>query len=327
MTQHLKKAELHVHLEGTAPPQLIKKLAERNHIKMPESLFTYEDRFVWDNFIDFLQVYEEASKAIRMPIDYYDLTYDYLKTCAEAGTIYVEMMYSPEHAERSSGIPSREHVAALDDAIRHAQRDFAIEGRILMTCVRHYGVDACIKVALEAAKEKSPFVVGFGMGGDELGFPPGQFAEAYAIAHAAGLPCTVHAGEFDGPEGIREALDTLPITRLGHGVRAIEDEDLLDRIIDAGIVFEVCPNSNVILGVFESHAQHPLLTLINKGAKVTLSSDDPPYFQTNISKEYATAQTIYGLDDAALNRITRTSIEASFADAATKQRLLAQIID
>ena len=138
----VQKAELHVHLEGTAPPELIQRIAARNDITLPAPLQQAKYYFEWDDFLHFLDVYEQASGVIKQPLDYYDITYEYLKSSAAVGVIYTEMMYSPEHAERSSGLPSHEHLLAIEDAINNARRDFKIEGRIIMTCVRHYGLDA-----------------------------------------------------------------------------------------------------------------------------------------------------------------------------------------
>lgn len=320
----LPKAELHVHLEGTASPELIKRLAKRNQIKLPAHLFKNvdgEDKFAWNTFLEFLDAYELASQAIKLPEDYYDITYEYLAACAKEGTIYVEMMYSPEHAERSSGITSKDHIAAIDQAINQARLDYAIEGRIIMTCVRHYGEESTISVARHAAESVSPTVVGFGMGGDEAGYPPGLFKQAYDIAHAAGLGCTVHAGETAGPASVREAINTLTIQRIGHGVRSIEDPTLLQEIIDKDLTLEVCPQSNIITSVYNSFAEHPLKKLIDAGIKVTLNSDDPPYFFTTIGNEYRIAKEIFGLSDAELLQLTRNAIDASFADNATKQSL------
>lgn len=322
----LPKAEIHVHLEGTATPQLVKQLAQRNNIELPEHIFKSSELFAWRDFLDFLACYDLASSAIQHPRDYYDVTYDYLQRCAQQGTIYVEMMYSPEHAERASGIPSREHLLAIDQAIKDAREMFNIEGRTLMTCVRHFGLEACIKVANHTVEAAAEFdtVVGLGMGGDEAGYPPALFKTAYEIVAAAGIPCTIHAGEMDGPERIWEAIETLPVNRLGHGVRAIEDPKLIEAIVEREIVLEVCPTSNVVLGVYQSYQDHPLLKLIAAGVKVTLNSDDPPYFGSTIGQEYDIAEQQFGLSHAQLRHITKTAIQAAYVDPVTRQQLLAR---
>ena len=167
-------------------------------------------------------------------------------------------------------------------------------------------------------------MVGFNLAGDEAGYPPAQFAEAYAIAAGSGLGCTVHAGEHDGAESVREAL-TLPISRISHGVRAIEDPALVEEIAERGIVLEVCPTSNVATQVFASYEEHPLRTLYEAGVKLTLGSDDPPYFGASIGGEYAVARERFGFEEGELRSITRTAVQASFADDAVKRSLLNRI--
>lgn len=323
----LPKAELHVHLEGTAPPSLVKKIADRNKISLPESLFLNEHEFAWNGFLEFLAAYEAASYCIRVPQDYYDITYDYLRDCAKEGAIYVEMMYSSEHAERASGLPSHEHLLAIGDAIKNARRDFSIEGRILMTCVRHYGVESTIKVAEHAIEARHHFdwIVGFGMGGDETNYPARLFKPAYDLAHAGGLLCTTHAGEVQGPESVWDAIEHLPVSRIGHGVRSIEDPKLIEELLRRDITLEVCPMSNLALSVYPSLEAHPLRKLVDTGLRITLNSDDPPYFHTTLGKEYQIAHEAFGYSEAELLQFTKSAIVASFADEATKKQLLTRI--
>jgi adenosine deaminase len=167
-------------------------------------------------------------------------------------------------------------------------------------------------------------VVGFNLVGDEAAWPAPLFATAYEIAAGSGLGCTVHAGEHAGPESVRAALG-LPITRMSHGVRAIEDPALVAELADRGIVLEVCPSSNVALGVFPTYEDHPFGALREAGVRVTLGSDDPPYFGCSIGSEYAVAHQRIGLEEEQLIDVTRTAIRASFAEDAVKDALLAQL--
>jgi adenosine deaminase len=169
--------------------------------------------------------------------------------------------------------------------------------------------------------EPHRYVVGFGMGGDEAKYKPIDFAPAYRLAHDRGFGCTVHAGEVLGPESVWAAITDLPVTRIGHGVRSADDPRLMEELVRRGIVLEVCPGSNVALGLYADREAHPLRRLIAAGVRVTLNSDDPPFFHTTLGAEYDAA----GLGEAALRGITRTAIEASFADEATRQRLLREI--
>jgi adenosine deaminase len=316
----LALAELHVHLEGTAPPALISKLADRNGLKVPDGVFAGPDRFRWVDFLDFLNTYDLAASVIRTAQDYRDVTYEYLMSCAAEGAIYIELIASPDHAA-NVGLSDSEHFGGIAQGIDDARRDSGIEARILVVAVRNFGVERAVEIARAYADDRHPYIVGFNLAGDEAGYPPGQFAEAYEIAAASGLGCTVHAGEHAGAESVREAL-TLPVTRLSHGVRAVEDPALVEEIAARGIVLEACPTSNIATGVFPSYALHPLRRLYEAGVKVTLGSDDPPYFGASIGGEYAVARERLGFGEGELERITRIAIEASFADDALKRALL-----
>jgi adenosine deaminase len=168
--------------------------------------------------------------------------------------------------------------------------------------------------------------VGFSLAGDEAGYPPEPYAPAYRVAADAGLGCTVHAGEWAGAASVRGALE-LPVTRISHGVRAIEDPALVRELAERQITLEVCPTSNVVLGVFPSFEKHPFPALRAAGIPLTLGSDDPPYFGASVGGEYAVARERFGLDDTELGGITRTAIEASFAEPALRTRLFARLTD
>lgn len=324
MTAAIPKAELHCHLEGTAPPALVRRLAERNEVTLPDGLFTDEETFAWDDFPGFLRAYDAASDCLRTAQDYRDITYEYLAACAGEGAIYVEMFTSPDHAA-AVGMSYRDHLEGTVAGIEAARAEFGIVGRIIVTCVRHLGPARGLAVAEAVVANLHPCVVGFGMGGDETQYRLAEFLPAFRLAADAGLGCTVHAGEVCGPDSVREALDTLPVTRLGHGVRAAEDPALVDRLAREGVVLEICPHSNIATGVYTSFERHPLPDLLAAGCKITLNSDDPPYFATSIGREYATAAAQFGIDEAALLAVTRTAVEAGFADRATRAALLAQI--
>ena len=232
-------------------------------------------------FLHFLQTYDQVAAVIKHPQDYYDITYDYLCQNAKEDTIYIEMMYSPDHAEQSSGIPSIEHLHAIQNAINDAELKYGIVGRIIVTGVRHFGSEAVLRVAEQIAKVSVPCVVGFGLGGDEINFPPKLFKRAYQIAADAGLCCTVHAGEFASAEGMREAIENLPIKRIGHGVQVIHSAEVQDILKDKNIALEICPSSNIKLGVFADITNHPLPQFLEAGIRVSINSDDPPFMSTS----------------------------------------------
>jgi adenosine deaminase len=319
----IPKAELHVHLEGTAPPALIRRLAERNGLPVPDGVFDGPDRFAYAGFLDFLRAYDLAASVIRTGEDYRDVTYEYLASCARDGAIYVELIVSPDHAALV-GLDPEEHLEGVARGIDDARREHGIESRILLTAIRNFGVEQAIRVARYAVSRPHPYVAGFQMAGDEEGFPAGGFAEAFEIAAGAGLGCTVHAGEWAGPESVRAALE-LPVTRIGHGVRSIEDPALVERLAERGIVLECCPTSNVVLDLFPSYEDHPLPRLVEAGVRVTLGSDDPPWFGASIGGEYAICRERYGFGDDELLRITRTAIEAAFCEETLKRSLMRRV--
>ena len=324
-TAAIPKAELHVHLEGTATPELVRGLAARNGMTLPPDLFDPQGGFAWDDFLHFLKVYDDAAAVIRTDRDYRDVTYDYLRRCAAEGAVYVEVMSSPDHAAQA-GLSFQGHLDGIVQGIEDAQADFGIEGRVIVTCVRHFGVERGLEVAKACTRHRHPVLTGFGMGGDENHLPAADFAKVFAIAHHdAGLACTVHAGEAAGPASIRDALDNLPVRRIGHGVRAIEDPALVSRIAGEGIVLEVCPTSNIRTAVYPDYAAHPLNRLRAAGCAVTLNSDDPPYFATSIGHEYDVAKQHFGWSDDDLASATAVSLDAAFIDAETRTRLKARL--
>ena len=319
----IPKAELHVHLEGTAPPALVRRLAERNGLRVPDGLFDSSERFAYTDFLDFLRTYDMAASVIRTGDDYHDVTYEYMAGCARDGALYVELTASPDHAALV-GLSDEEHLGGIARGIDDARAEHGIEARILISCVRNFGVEQALRVARYAAERPHPYVVGFSMAGAEENYPADDYAEAFRIAAEAGLGCTVHAGEWAGAESVRAALE-LPVTRVSHGVRSIEDPALVAELAERRIVLECCPTSNVVLGVFPSYEQHPLPRLVAAGVRVTLGSDDPPYFGASIGGEYAICREHYGFGDAALHDITRTAIDAAFCEESLKQGLMERV--
>lgn len=323
---NLKKAELHVHLEGTITPELAVKLAKRNKLTLPNGLVAPDGvSYLSKDFLDFLKVYDTLAEVIKVPQDYYDITFDYLRSRAMEDAIYVEMMYSSDHAEKSSGIPSAEHLVAIEQAIDDAKDQFNIVGRIILTAVRHFGVEAVERVAKLAHKDKFPCVTGFGLGGDEANFPPKQFSKAYQIAVDAGLECTVHAGEFASAAGMVEAMKYLPIQRIGHGVNAIYSSETMAMVKDKGIALEICPTSNIFLGLFKDMSSHPLPKFYDAGIKISINSDDPPFMSTTLGQEYQRVQESYQYSNDTMNSITKMAIESAFVDEGARKELLGRI--
>lgn len=324
MTTSIPKVELHCHFEGTITPLLMKKLAVRNGLDVPDNLVADDGSYIWDDFLEFLNAYDGASSVIRTAEDYRDIAYEYLLSAAAEGTVYVEMFTSPDHAA-SIGISYPEMNAAIAQGIDDAEKKSGIIGRMITTCVRHLGPKNALGVAELTVNHPHPYVVGFGMGGDEGQYAPIDFVPAFDLAFEAGLPCTVHAGEVAGAASVEDALDALPVVRIGHGVRSVENPALIKRLVEEGITLEVCPGSNLALGLYDDVADHPLKALMKAGCRITLGSDDPPFFGTSIGREYERAVQEFGLSNDDLLGFSRTGLDAAFVDEETKSRLRARL--
>ncbi len=315
------KAELHVHLEGAFAPAVARKLAARNGMTLNEDLFDGENGYRWHGFDNFLAVFDEVSATLRTEQDYHEITLDYLARSALEGGIYAELICSPSHA-RMAGLPYSAMLRGIVAGIEDAAADHGIEAFAVMTGVRQFGVEETLSVIAQVAAEPHERVVGWHLSGDEFALSFADFAPAFAVACDAGLQCAAHAGEFGGPDAVRAAIAALPIARLGHGVQAAKDPALVDELAARGIALECCPTSNIATEVFADYSSHPWRMLRDAGCRVTLNSDDPPYFHTSIGGEYAVAADYFGLDDDALKDVTRTAIAAGFAPAAVRYNIV-----
>ena len=249
---HIPKAEIHVHLEATITPSLCRKFAERNKVKLSEDIFGSEYAYQWEDFYDFIKRYDIVTGVIYTPEDYYELTYEYLKECASYNVLYVEAMVSSTHA-KAKGMTYHSFLDSVHQASQDAERDFGIVSRYLMNGIRHLGADSVQETAKEVLNNPHPALVGFGLAGDELHFPPNLFTKTFDMLKQESYPITVHAGEWDGPENIRNAIHLLHPTRLGHGVRSIEDLDLVKEIVEKDIVLETCPTSNIATKIYDNY--------------------------------------------------------------------------
>lgn len=320
----LPKAELHVHLEGTVSPALARRLAERNDMPLPEGIFNADGEYNWTSFPEFLNSYDTASSVIRTPQDYVDVTYEYLASIAREGAIYAELTLGPD-IPAMFGMEYGTYLKAVAEGAEKARAEFGIESRFIICMIRHMGPEVALKLMHTAADHPHPLVAGVGLAGNELMHAPADFAPAFKVAQEMGLGCTAHAGEVAGAQSVKDTIDALPVTRIGHGVRSIEDAAVVAELRERGITLEVCPGSNIALSVYKSFAEHPLRKLFAAGVVGSLNSDDPPFFWTDLASEYDNAATHFGFTEAELLAVTRRAIETSFADEATKGRLLQKV--
>ena len=314
------KIELHLHLEGAAPPSFIRGLAREKNIDIG-GIFDANGDYAYTDFWDFLRVYEAATSVLTTPGDYARLTRAVLEESAASGVIYCETFVSPDFCGGRDLAAWREYLHAIEEAAAEAERDLGVTLRGIVTPIRHFGPDKARETALCAAETAGGFIVGFGLAGDEKVGRPRDFLWSFDCAREAGLRLTCHAGEWGGPQSVREAWRDLGVERIGHGVRAAEDPALVEQLAEAGVVLEVCPGSNIALGLYPDWRAHPIGRFFDKGVKVTVSTDDPPFFHTTMENEYARLADAFGWDDAVFRTIAQTSLDGAFCDPATKTML------
>ena len=324
MTAHLPKVELHLHLEGAAPPAFIRGLAQEKSINL-DGVFDEAGHYSYRDFTDFLRVYEAATSVLTTPEDYARLTSAVLEQCVANDVIYAETFLSPDFCGGRDLGAWREYLHAMQDAADKAEAQDGIVLRGIVTCIRHFGPEKAKETAVCAAETAGDWIVGFGIAGDEMAGAPRDFAYSFDMAREAELRLTAHAGEWGGAASVRAAWRDLRVERIGHGVQAIQDPKLVDDLAAAGVVLEVCPGSNVALGVAKSWADHPIDKLRSAGVKVTVSTDDPPFFHTSMRHEYDRLADTFGWDDEIFREIAKTSAEAAFCDAETRAALLTKL--
>jgi adenosine deaminase len=318
------KIELHLHLEGAAPPAFIRGLAKEKKMDL-SGLFTEDGSYKFTDFWHFLKVYEAAVTTLQSPEDFYRLTLAVLEESAKSGVVYTEAFLSPDFCGNRDVSAWKEYLHAIEEAAAKAEQSFGITLRGIITCIRHFGPDKARQTARCAAETAGRFITGFGIAGDEKIGAPKDFLYAFDMAREAGLRLTAHAGEWGGPSSVRDAINDLRVERIGHGARAIEDMALVEEIAERGIVLELCPGSNVALGIFPTFRKHPIGEMHRRGVKVTISTDDPPFFHTTMQREYEMLHEAFDWDDGVFAGIARTSLDAAFCDADTKATILKKL--
>ncbi|WP_194885486.1 adenosine deaminase [Paracoccus sp. NBH48] len=314
----MKKIELHLHLEGAAPPDFIRGLAKEKRADL-SGVFDERGHYAYDDFPGFLRCYEAATSVINGPRDYARLLAEVLDRCAEEGVVYAELFVSPEFCGGADLSAWRDHLAAMTEVADRARAD-GIDSRGIVTAIRHFGADRARKTARCAAETAGGWITGFGMGGAEQVGRATDYGWSFDCAAEAGLGLTCHAGEWGGPDSVRQALD-LGCTRIGHGVQAIDDPALVRDLVERGVTLEVCPGSNIALGVYPSWVAHPIARLADAGVRVTVSTDDPPFFHTTMRHEYDRLASTFGWGDTEFRQINQWAADAAFCDASTRDRL------
>ncbi|GGT29293.1 aminodeoxyfutalosine deaminase [Streptomyces chromofuscus] len=323
----LPKAELHVHHVGSASPRIVAELAARHpDSKVPTDPEALVDYFTFTDFAHFIEVYLSVVDLIRTPEDVRLLTYEVAREMARQQVRYAELTVTPFSSTRR-GIDEQAFMDAIEDARKAAEADF---GTVLRWCFDIPG-----EAGLEAAEETTRLatddrlrpegLVSFGLGGPEIGVPRPQFAPYFDRATAAGLRSVPHAGETTGPQTVWDALTHLRAERIGHGTSSAQDPKLLEHLAEHRIALEVCPTSNIATRAVRTLEEHPIREFARAGVLVTINSDDPPMFGTDLNSEYAVAARLLDLDERGLADLAKNAVEASFLDQAGKGRIKEEI--
>ena len=321
----LPKAELHVHQVGSASPRIVSELAERHPGVVPSDPEGLADFFAFRDFAHFVEVYLAVVDLIRTPDDVRLLTYEIAREMAEVQQVrYAELTCTP-FTSVAAGVPIDGYTEAIEDARLSAERDLGIVLRWIYDIPGESGLPAADATLDYALNHRPDGLIGFGLGGPEVGVPRPQFKPHFDAARAAGLRSLPHAGETTGPETVWDALRVLGAERIGHGTSSVEDPALLEHLASTRIPLEVCPSSNIATRAVATLDEHPLRAFRDAGVVVTINSDDPPMFGTTLNREYEIAAGLLELDEAGVVDLARTAVEVSFAPEEVKTRILGEI--
>ena len=311
LAQLMPKAELHLHIEGSLEPEMAFRLAERNGVPLPyPSVEALRAAYAFNNLQEFLDVYYTGMSVLLKEEDFYDLTWACLKRVHADNVVHVELFFdSQAHLER--GVPLDVQICGIRRALREGHEQLSITSKLILSFLRHLPEQH----ALDTLNMASPFLDqldGFGLDSSEIGHPPEKFARVFARCRELGFKITAHAGEEGPPEYIYQALDLLRVDRIDHGNHSLDDAALVQRLTDESKVLTVCPLSNVKLCVVKHMDQHPILTMLKRGLKATINSDDPAYFGGYVNDNYRALIEHLPVTREDLYRLSRNSFEGAW---------------
>ena len=314
----MPKAELHMHIEGSLEPELMFALAERNSVQLRfPNVQALRNAYVFNNLQEFLDIYHEGTMVLRTEQDFYDMTCAYLARAQADNVLHTEIFFDTQ-THTGHGLSADTVINGLHRACVDAPTKFGMTASLILCFLRHLSEEeafACLEEALPLRDK----IVGIGLASSEVGHPPEKFAKVYARARALGFRLVAHAGEEAPPAYIWSALDALKVERIDHGVQAIHDAALMQRLAQDGVPLTVCPLSNLKLRVYPTLAQHSLKTMLDAGIVATVNSDDPAYFGGYVNENFTQTFAALGMTSHHAYTLARNSFEASFIDASAKR--------
>ncbi|MFZ2284536.1 MAG: adenosine deaminase [Lutibacter sp.] len=320
----LPKAELHLHIEGSFEPELMFKIAQRNHIKIPyNSVEEIEEAYKFNCLQDFLNIYYQGAGVLVTEQDFYDLTYSYLQKCADQNVRHTEIMFDPQtHTDR--GIAFETVINGISRACDDAKARLDVSSLLIMSYLRHLSEEDAFKTLKQSLPFKAK-IKAVGLDSSEKGNPPSKFKNVFEASVKEGYIPLAHAGEEGAAAYVWEAIDILGIKRIDHGNNALQDEKLVGEIIKRDMALTVCPLSNTALHVVDGLKNHPLKKMMELGLKVTVNSDDPAYFGGQVNKNYEAIQEALNLSKSDLYQLAKNSFQYSLLDETAKQSYLNEL--
>ena len=322
----IPKAELHLHIEGTFEPELMFEIARRNNVSIPyKSVEVLKNAYNFNNLQEFLDIYYAGASVLLHEQDFYDLTWAYLTKVHEQNLVHTEIFFDPQtHTDR--GISFDTVIQGIHSALEDAKEKLGISSQLIMCFLRHLDEVAAFDI-LEQALPYKKWIAGVGLDSSEMGHPPSKFENVFSKALDEGFITVAHAGE-EGPAAyVWEAINLLKISRIDHGNRSLEDDQLIKHIAEKQIPLTVCPLSNLALKVVEDLKDHPMLQLMEAGLMVTINSDDPAYFGGYINENYIQIAAALNLSKKQITDLAKNSFKASFLSDVEKEKLINQVED
>jgi adenine deaminase len=322
--QGIPKAELHLHIEGTFEPELMFEIAKRNGIAIKyNSVDEIKRAYSFSNLQDFLDIYYAGAGVLIEEQDFYDLTWAYLQKVHEQNVVHVEIFFDPQtHTDR--GIKFDTVIGGIHRALIDGQSKLGLSSRLIMSFLRHLDEESAMKT-LESALVYKDIIPAVGLDSSELGHPPSKFKSVFDRALQEGFLTVAHAGEEGPPAYVWEALELLKVTRVDHGNRSLEDDNLVKVLADRRMPLTVCPLSNLKLKVVKDLKDHPIRTMLEKGLVATINSDDPAYFGGYVNENYLELANAINLSKEEITQLAKNSIIASFLDDESQRQIIDKI--